>query len=463
MKRGKKLCLLLLVLVLVCCGVLVARNIQLDDTQDQVEEGNVTPLSVDPDSVTGFSWLWSGETDSFTRTQDGWFWTEDDAFPVNGDLLDNMLSEVCEFEATKTIVEPEDLDEYGFDEPEAVVTITADSVVEISFGDETAMGGERYVSIGDGNVYLVEDSLLDAFTCGLYGTVEMETIPAMGSAESLTIDTAADRHLEIVLDEDGDLAYSDTFIWFARDGKSYVPLDTGLVDTLLANMTGLSWLECVDYKGSGAVSDYGFDEPTTVCVGYTATDEDGNTSEESFTLELGSETDEGRYARVYGSGMVYIISASTGSKLIAATLDGLLPTQVLSMNWEEVTRFEATLDGETHVFESCTETVTDDDGNEEEDEYWTLDGEREDSAEDVLDSIDSLSSAGSGAGETSNLAQELGLVFYQKNAAWPKVEVSILRYDGENCLVLINGEASFLTPRSDVIDLTESINTLILG
>ena len=36
------------------------------------------------------------------------------------------------------------------------------------------------------------------------------------------------------------------------------------------------------------------------------------------------------------------------------------------------------------------------------------------------------------------------------------------RYDGEQCLAMVDGQSVSLVPRSDVVDLIEAVNALVL-
>ena len=58
--------------------------------------------------------------------------------------------------SNRTIGAPEDLSEYGLDEPQCTVDIAAgEDSYQLLIGDETTLDGLLYLSTGDGNVYLV--------------------------------------------------------------------------------------------------------------------------------------------------------------------------------------------------------------------------------------------------------------------------------------------------------------------
>lgn len=163
-----------------------------------------------------------------------------------------MLGELEELTSSKTIEAPDDLAEYGLDEPECSISVTAEAETTIDIGGETSLDGLRYVSIGDGNVYLVSSDLLTNFSCGLYDLVSKEAIPDMSDLVSLTVETASGT-LDIEYLEDSGLAYTDRYTWFSLADGEYTALDNELTEDLVSLVTGLSWGECVDYDAVEAL------------------------------------------------------------------------------------------------------------------------------------------------------------------------------------------------------------------
>ena len=48
------------------------------------------------------------------------------------------------------------------------------------------------------------------------------------------------------------------------------------------------------------------------------------------------------------------------------------------------------------------------------------------------------------------------------NEAHPTVQIALYRYDGEQCLAVIDGTPVSLVPRSPVVDLIEAVNAIVL-
>lgn len=49
------------------------------------------------------------------------------------------------------------------------------------------------------------------------------------------------------------------------------------------------------------------------------------------------------------------------------------------------------------------------------------------------------------------------------NKAYPILTLCASRYDGENCLITLNGETLGFAKRSLVVDLQEAVNAVVLG
>lgn len=275
MKRGKKLMLLTLALALVAGASAAVLKWDPEPGGEAAGEEDKTIFSVDAGSVTKLTWTCSGDTITMVDAGDGWMYEDDRDFPLDETRLDDMLNALSE--------------------------ITAGKTSELRIGDETGLGGQRYLSLGDGNVYLVDASLLSSFSYGLYDMVQKEAIPSMSSIRSFVVDDGT-RSFTIDYHKDSGLAYSRQYTWFAQTENGYQTLDTELTDDFIGQITDLRWGGCVDYKAtSSALGEYGLDVPTvTVTVTYVETsrvetnekDENGNTvyenreTEQTFALEM---------------------------------------------------------------------------------------------------------------------------------------------------------------------------------
>lgn len=476
MKRGKKLLLLTLVLVLMAGVALAARKLTPKSKEADTGSEEISIFSVDTESVTKLTWTYQGETVALVDAGDGWMYENDRDFPLDESRLNTMLNALGEITASKTIENVEDLGQYGLEEPVCSISVTAGKTSEIRLGDETGLGGQRYLSLGDGSVYLVDASLLSSFSYGLYDIIQKEAIPSMNSIRSFSVDRGTDQ-LTIDYLEDSGLAYSRQYTWFAQTESGCQTLDTELTDAFTEQITELQWDSCVDYKATpSAIQKYGLDTPAvTVMVTYLETskvatnqqDEDGNTvyetkeTEKTFTLEIGGYTGSSCYARIKDSQMVYLISAEICDSLLYTGTGDLLPDDVLVMDWDTVTGIDIILDGQTYPIKKEVRDSTDEDGQTSETYVYTLNGE-EIAIGGVLDALESLNATGSGEGLTPSRGAEIQFIFHRDTDTFQKVELTFYLYDSSSCLVGLNGETRLFVSRDSVVSIVEDVNALVL-
>lgn len=473
MKRGKKLLILLLVLAVL--GGVTALLSNLNWEKETVADTSITIVSVDTETVTALSWTYGEETPAFWKVNGAWEYTGDSAYPVDTTKLDLILLSVAEVVSTKTIEDVSDLADYGLDQPACAITIATDVETTLLIGNETGMGGQRYASIGDGNVYLIDEGLVDDFAYGLDDLMVLETIPDLSSAARVSIQTQTETLTLEKLEESG-LAYSSQYVWFVENGGGYTALDTELVETLVSSISALSWTACADYNAQD-LAQYGLDTPdVTVTVDYTGsqeveleqTDTNGDPiviSEEvpaAFTLALGTGEDGGAYARIDGSNMVYSVDATVVDTLCYTTQEELLPDDVLRMDWDTVTSMDITLDGQTHTITREVVVSTDDAGNTTTETVWQLDGAEVDGGS-IESALDALAGTGYASGVAPTRSAEITFTFHRNTASFPTVELVLYQYDSASCLATLDGASTLFVDRSAVVDLTETVNTLLLG
>lgn len=453
MRRGKKLLLMLLVLAVLLTAAYTATKItETVDAEDEAPAAVV--FSVEPSEVTNLTWTYQGEELSFDYDGENWTYALDASFPTAPLALNTMLDTIASVTASKTIEAVEDWDQYGLEEPLVTITVTAGETYTLSVGAQTSLDSLRYFSTGDGNAYLVDESLYENFLYGLYDLVQCEEIPQL-EVTAMTIRTA-DQTLEIRNIPDSGLAYSNEYEWFLDDGSEYRTLDNELTEDLIASVTGLSWNSCVNYAADHeALAEYGLEEPAA-----TVTLE--NSNGETFTLELGNTTSSGCYARIAGSGMVYLVDADLGETFAFTTYADLQPDEVLLMDWDMVDSVDITLDDTVYTLTRLIREVTDDEGSTSQEIVYQLDSQDIDIG-DALESLTDLSSTGYANGAQPQRSPEISFTFHRSDAAYPEVRLVFYQYNADSCLVQLNGESTVFTSRSKLVALTEEITQALLG
>ena len=465
MKRGTKLLLLLAVLAVAGLGDWLASRYTAQ-LEAEEESPGVSVLSIDAEAVTALGWTYDGEEVSLVYDGGEWTYAASDVCPIDQSYPQAMVDALAALLAQETIEDPEELAGYGLEEPQCTVTLTADGAdYELLIGDETALGGQRDLSTGDGAVYLTDDSLLSSFSYGLYDIIQMEEIPAMDDVSALTVHGEV-RDLELRYQENSSLAYSDDYVWFLAEDGDWLALDTALTESLMETVTGLSWQSCVSYDASEEdLAAYGLDDPAvTAEVTYTVAEEDGESQSrtETFTLEIGNYSGESCYARIAGSSMVYLIDAAVSDSLLYTAYDDLRPDEVLSMDWDTVTAIDVTVDGRSYTVTRQVTDVTDEDGEESQEAVYLLDG-AEVEFQELLDALNAMASTGSAVGLIPERSALVAFTFHRNTDAFSQVELVFYQYDSANCLVSLDGEVVLLAAREDVEAVAESAAALTPG
>ena len=99
-------------------------------------------------------------------------------------------------------------------------------------GDFSKMDSERYVSIGDGNVYLVKKDPLDYFDATLSDMIKQDEIPQFDKVTGIQF-TGAENY-QIGYQEDSDLSYCKDDVYFMeQDGLTFRLIHPGLTAILI--------------------------------------------------------------------------------------------------------------------------------------------------------------------------------------------------------------------------------------
>lgn len=447
MKRSKNLVILLAVLVILAGAVAVVQSVN-NRTQQLQEEESTTVFTVDTQTVTALTWHYVDETVTFEKTEDGWAYAEDENFPLDSSYLETMLDALTQVEASRVIEQVEDLAEYGLENPDCTVTVQTDRTLEISFGSQSALGEERYISIGDGNVYLVDASLQDPFELGLYDVVKMESLPDMQTMMLAIVDDG-ETQKSYLRQENSNLTYSNQYVWFLYDGETYQTLDTDLTEAWLENVGELTWAACVQYQaGQDELESCGLAEPA-VRVSFIYEDEDGNS--QTFGLEFGTVSGNYCYAKLANSTMVYKVDANILESLQSTTYYDLRPSEVYLADWDILTGMDVTLDGVTYEFRK----------ENGQDEYaMTLNGE-----EVTITALRNLMNALPVSGYADGIQPEgtspFSIQFYRNAETYPEVELAFYPYNSTDELVTLNGTTLCLAPVERVNSVIQAVKNIL--
>ena len=258
------------------------------------------------------------------------------------------------------------------------------------------------------------------------------------------------------------------------------------MESYLRAISNLDLSEYVTYNAQEAdLATYGLDDPElTVTVQYTPEAEDGEEAEsQTFALSLSRDPEERKaaeaaaeeadaeeadaeetdaqkgeeeeeitaYARVGESKIIYKISSTSYETLMAAGYDDLRHLKVFTASFDDVTALDISLEGASYTITAQ---------GEGEEKVFSLDGEEIEI--DGLQTALEQMSASSFTDEAPSQKEEISLTISLDNEGHPQVQIQLYRYDGEQCLALIDGEPVSLVPRANVVDLMEAVNALVL-
>ena len=468
MKRTRKLGILLGVLLVACVAAFAA--LRYEEHQEQIKDSEETILEIPEDTVTELSWsIKDGDEFSLRKEGDSWIYEADETFPVDAEKVRSMLSMFEDFGVSFVIEDVEDYSQYGLDNPVCTIDLdTSEQSYEITLGDYSKMDSERYVSIGDGNVYLVQTDPYDTFNCGLKSLIAQDTVPAFDQINSVEI--AGEGTWSFAYSKENDVTYSEDDIYFAeKDGEGSLPLDTPKVKSYFSSLHSADLTDYVTYNADTEdLSQYGLDQPElTLTVNYTSENGDGEDEDGTFVLyvgrdpadqdkELSDDEDSSEeitaYARVGESNLIYQLSESDYKALIACSYDDLRHKELCWADFEDITKMEFTLDGGTYTITAS---------GKKKDLTYTYNEEEVDIA-DVQNAYGNLK-ASSFTAEESSGEEEISMTFYIDNENQPETTIQLYRYDGSDCLAVVDGNSTALVKRANVVDMMEAVRSIVLN
>lgn len=470
MKRSKRVLILAAVLAAVCAATLALRG--YEEKKEQIQNSEDVILEIPADTVQALSWEYTEDGLSFHRDEEGWRYDDDEAFPVSEDKISEILSHFEAFGVSFIIENVEDYGQYGLDEPECVIhlTVSEEETYDIRLGAFSKMDEQRYVDIGDGNVYLVSEDPMDYIESSLSGMIQHDDTPGFETVTDIRFSGGEDY--TIVRTEDSPDTYSADDVYFAELDGENLPLDTERVKRYLNTVSTLDLLDYVTYNATEELASFGLDAPElTVTVDYVNTDEEGgevsgtcvlhisrNPEEQAAYEEAEAAGDEElpdvtKYVRVGDSQIVYTLDDVDYSTLSGASDDDLRHREVLWADFDDVTRIDITLEEQEHTITA--------DVNEDEERIWLYQEEELDIG-GLQSALEDLS-ADSFTDETPSDLEEIGLVVHLDNENFPEVEIRLYRYNGSLCLAVVDGEPVSLVARSAVMDLVEAVQAIVLN
>lgn len=168
---GKKkqfigICILVIVCVAAYFGLKTYNEKAAEQEQKEEESKKIEAVNIDKDAVKSFSYQIDGNTITFEKEEDTWYYQPDHSINIDQDAISTMLDAVTAVTAEEKLENVEDTSEYGFDSPTNVLTFTMeDGTRTITIGMQNEITSEYYIMDNNSSaIYVVETNLNTTFS-----------------------------------------------------------------------------------------------------------------------------------------------------------------------------------------------------------------------------------------------------------------------------------------------------------
>lgn len=421
-KKTVKMVLALASLTVLCgtyVGVSAYVSKQEEAESSKEEEKQVSVTEASADEIETVKFLIDKQEITFRKKDDLWVKSDDEAFPVSQDTLNNAAGMLGDLKAERVLKDVDDLSEYGLDSPvNTIVFKTKDGEeTTIKVGAENESVSQYYVKKNedDKTVYLVANASLIPFMNSLYDYAEAGTFPEISSENIKAIQVEGETSYSLSADESG--------VWYVSDGENREKADSAKATSTASSFSTLEYASFVNYNASEEeMESYGLNKPyANITLDYeeevskketdnlqveeTESEEAENIEEKqgeirgekkgeetgeekeepemedkSLVIHIGSEAEEGdRYVSVDDSKEVYTMSDETLSTFLDKDDSDFWDMNVCYVSINDIESIEITYRGETNTINVSRETSKDEDGNETETLSYEMDGKELDS------------------------------------------------------------------------------------
>lgn len=301
------------VLLLFAAAVLCAALFWVTKSEETAQEDGILLCTVEKDEVEQIRVDYQGESLTLAYEDGSWALLEDPAYHLDSAACNTMLTALTALTAERQF-EPENGEDYGLDQPQLTVTVTAAGQSEsFSFGTENPVTGDVYLSrAGESSLYTVSYNKVSCFQktkTELFGAFAPAGVTA-SEVEQITYTLADGSTVSLVKTQRPQEASSEeteaeyTSVWrLSNDPEA--ELDEDRVQDILTAVSSY-----VSGQLTGAdPADYGFDRPMVTMTLQTA--------EKTIRLTYASGVD-GAYLMLDGDDSVYKVDLATLNKLLCS-------------------------------------------------------------------------------------------------------------------------------------------------
>lgn len=193
------ICILVVLCVAAYFGLKVYNEKAAEKEQQEAEEKKIEAFSIDKEKVNSFSYQVDGNTITFEKEEDIWYYKEDHSISIDQDAISTMLESAAEVTAEQKLENVEDISEYGFDSPTNILTFEMeDGTRTITIGMQNEITSEYYIMDNNSDaIYVVQTNLNATFS------KSVEDVTAEEEEESTEDGAAGDGTTEEGATEEG--------------------------------------------------------------------------------------------------------------------------------------------------------------------------------------------------------------------------------------------------------------------
>ena len=275
------ICILLAAVFFTCLFITdKSENVQTTSTE------NVRKLikQFSSDNIESIEFPIDGKIITLCKENDEWIISNDGDTPINQTAVSSILSEITPLLAIREIGQYSYSD-YGLDSPSLTVSVSVNNEnINLIFGNEISRYNGYYFTLGDGNIYIVDEELYNCFNIEMSELVELPEI-SYDNIVGITLQTYNDINIEI----DSQTSGNDEL-------------------NLLSAVKSIEPSNFVDY-GSENFEIYGLDKPATITIEYK--------NEQNIELAIGhGNNNNNLYFYVNNSRAVYLLQCSDSDILL---------------------------------------------------------------------------------------------------------------------------------------------------
>ena len=488
MKNKKGLIVGIIILVLLLGAYFLLRYLNLDKEDTEEEDASETVFEIDADDISNIQIVSGENTFDFSHGDDKWNYVEDDKFPLSESAILDKVSSLTSVSSMRTIEDPDNLADFGLENPEvtATVTDTDGKETELALGATNDAVSGCYMSMnGDtSKIYLVDTTLKTNLEFDLSDIAEKEDIPSITGSTITSITIQKPEGTAKLFQDSG----SETGWTFEDTDGSSVPADSSLVSTYTGNFSALAWTDYVTYDLNN-LGAYGLENPTVITVDYqqeeeadgsdtessddsaeeTADDSTKDDTEEDSTVTVdkqmvmlvGSQTEDGNYyyGKLQDNSCIYTIGSSTIQNITDMKKADFLSTKVADYSFADLDTVTFTRNGETYVASKETVESEDEDGETTEETKYLINDKEIETTD--FNSFYNLITAMTWQSQDENAQPsgepDLSVNFYKEGGT--NVTVDYYSYDTNFYLVIDSKGNHSLVNKMDVRELLEKFDS----